>query len=467
MSDNSRHSLLARFLGGLLRQREDVFIIVATILLGLGTNVLAGLSVLSLKKPFEYVDVIRFCMGGWLLWFGWLLMSASSTNRYVQERIRESTGRDDSPFSKFDAQRRAIEDSLKTSQTLKLLARLRTALFSGTVIVVSWLTVGYLHYAGYITWFDIKQGTGIASPKQGFVVGYQELSLYRHMFTAKEKGFFGDEGLNVELKPFVSANLLADALLSGQIQATGLTNLQVGLTIEQKQPGEIVFGQFLVWGPKAFPDYIIVPVNSAITSISQLRGKTLGLHPGSAVRAFARTVLEKSGVQSNEVKSLELEPAIMQSALIAGRVDALYCMDPVATNLVASGQGKILLANPMSEVFAAPVPISAVAFRRRLMAERAEDVQGFLRAIDRSIRFMRLPGHEQEIAGFIAKYTKTTPQLILKENPSQFWTTDETDPSRVQALADRFTDLHIITSGVHVQSMLLSAPVSPSATQKR
>lgn len=290
---------------------------------------------------------------------------------------------------------------------------------------------------------------------KSIVIGYQEIALYRHIFTAQEKGFFKDEGLNVELKSFASGNQMMEAFLSNKIDVLGLTNLQVALTIEGKQSNQLKLINFLVWRENAFPDYIITRKSANISTPKELEGHTIGLHPGSAVRAFSKTVFEHFNIDQNTIRTIELKPEIMQSTMLAGNVDAVYCMDPVATTLFLTGECDTLISNPMQYIFPAPTPISGTAITTKLYNENPVIAKKLIKAIDRSIEYMREPGHENEIAGYIAKFTPIKKQRALQMNPSVYWTFEEIQSDRVQAIANKFFELEIVEKKINVKSMLL------------
>ena len=286
-------------------------------------------------------------------------------------------------------------------------------------------------------------------------IGYQEIALYRHIFTAQEKGYFEDEGLNVELKSFASGNQMMEAFLSNQIDALGLTNLPVALTIEGKQSNQLKLINFLVWRENAYPDYIITRKGANISTPKELEGHTIGLHPGSAVRAFSKTVFEHFNIDQNTIRTIELKPNIMQSTMIAGNVDAVYCMDPVATTLFLTGECDTLISNPMQYIFPAPTPISGTAVSTKLSNENPAKVKKLIKAIDRSIEYMRESGHENEIAGYIAKFTPIKEQHALQMNPSVYWTFEEIQSDRVQAIANKFFELGIVEKKIEIEEMLL------------
>lgn len=332
-----------------------------------------------------------------------------------------------------------------------MILRIRTRFVLLSILIILLLVFGYFSRS----WHNGNNTKPVVR------IGYQEISLFRHLFIAHAKGYFDEEGVQVEIKPFVSANRLIEGVVSGELEGTGLTNLQVALTIQTKDPGRIKLANMMVWGERSYPDYIITRTDADIKDIKQLEGRTIGLHPGSAVKAFSRIVFQHFNVNIEKCHFLELEPTMMQSAILAGRVDALYCMDPIATNLVENGQCRVLLPNPMMYIFAPPVPISGTIFSASFLTERPEDAKRVIRALDKAIYYMREPKHEEEIAGYIAQYTPIGRQVALRLNPAEYWTVPEIDRERVQALANQFYDLRIIEKTVDINDLLISEKFFP------
>jgi len=287
-------------------------------------------------------------------------------------------------------------------------------------------------------------------------IGYQEIALYRHVFVAQAKGFFNEEGLEVKLTSLASGNNIMQALIANSIDVAGLTNLEVALSVESKDPGRFAMVNMLVWGERSFPDYILARTDSGINALKELEGRTIGVHPGSATGAFSRTVLQKEGVDISKCTFLEVTPATMQAAIVAKRIDALYCMDPVATSLLQSKQCVVLLANPLAKLSPLPIPISGTALSRKFMQERPEAARRVTRALEKAILYLRAPGHEKEVAEIISKYTPISTELATKMNASEYWTTLEVDPKLVQLLADRFWELKIVDRHVDVKNFIAS-----------
>ncbi len=449
-----------------LNYSETTLTVIGTLTISCGVNFFTGLKIWS-SAPEDFYDLLAISLAIPFLYLGYILF------RFLEESKLWAKIHETEELTQL-AQRK--EEFITTRVTLDYTRRsvihlYRCAalfalplLLSIYKIVKEW-TMIKATFAGVLlavcsTFGCTRSTNNNSQPATPVSIGYQEIALSRHLFTAKEKGFFEQEGVKVDIKPTSSANRLMEGMVAGQLDGAALVNLQVALTVEGKDPGRIKLVNLQVWKEKSYPDYILVRSSLNIKSLKELEGHPMGLHPGSAVKAFSRTVLQHFSVDVNKITFFELEPAVMQDAVNAGRVDAVYAMDPAATNLVQNGQCRVLIANPMQYIFEAPVPISGTALSAKFLQERPEDAKKIIRALDKAIEYMREPGHEEEIAGYIAKYTPISKETALKLNPSEYWMLTETDRGRVQALANRFQELGIIDKAVDVNSILLPASVS-------
>ncbi|HXM74268.1 MAG TPA: ABC transporter substrate-binding protein, partial [Chthoniobacterales bacterium] len=98
-------------------------------------------------------------------------------------------------------------------------------------------------------------------------VGYQPTMLYLPVFVAKEKGFFAMESVDVELVRFTSANDMAQALASGQLDATGMSSLTVLGNLEANSPNQFRMYLFEALTTKHSPDAVVVKADNAIRQL--------------------------------------------------------------------------------------------------------------------------------------------------------------------------------------------------------
>ncbi len=94
---------------------------------------------------------------------------------------------------------------------------------------------------------------------------------------------------------------------------------------------------------------IVVPKDSAIKTVADLKGKRIALNKGSNVHYLLVKLLEKSGLQYGDVSPVFLPPADARAAFERGSVDAWAIWDPflsaaekqIGARILANGKGVV------------------------------------------------------------------------------------------------------------------------------
>jgi NitT/TauT family transport system substrate-binding protein len=166
-------------------------------------------------------------------------------------------------------------------------------------------------------------------------VGYIGLTCEAPIFSAVEKGFFKEEGLDVSLVKCEWANY-KDVLALGGFDITHhlvmyfLKPIEQGLDV--KFTGGIHRGCLRVQAAKT----------SSINSIKDLRGKRIGV-PGMGTPPFifANRVLGANGIDPGKEISWRVFPAgELGLALDKGEIDAVADSEPIGSLLIAEGKVK-------------------------------------------------------------------------------------------------------------------------------
>ena len=101
--------------------------------------------------------------------------------------------------------------------------------------------------------------------------------------------------------------------------------------------------------PASAAEAILVPKDSPIKSVAELKGKKVALNKGSNVHFLLVKLLEKAGVQYKDVDTVFLTPADARAAFERGSVDAWVIWEPflaaaqrqTGARIVADGQGVV------------------------------------------------------------------------------------------------------------------------------
>ena len=166
-------------------------------------------------------------------------------------------------------------------------------------------------------------------------VGYIGITCEAPIFSAVEKGFFKEEGLEVSLVKCEWANY-KDVLALGGFDITHhlvmyfLKPIKQGLDV--KFTGGIHRGCLRVQAP----------VNGKVNSIADLRGKRIGV-PGMGTPPFifANRVLGANGIDPSKEITWKVFPAgELGLARDKGEIDAVADSEPIGSLLVAEGKVK-------------------------------------------------------------------------------------------------------------------------------
>jgi NitT/TauT family transport system substrate-binding protein len=159
---------------------------------------------------------------------------------------------------------------------------------------------------------------------------YLGLTCEPAIFVAYEKGFFKDEGVDVELVR-TDWSSMRDGLAEGEFQASYsfimylLKPIEMGLDL--KLTGGIHTGCLRIQAG----------TKTAIKNVAGLKGKRVGVtHLGSPPFLFTSRVLADRGIDPRtEVEWVTLPASVMSKALNEGKIDALASAEPFGTILAA------------------------------------------------------------------------------------------------------------------------------------
>ncbi len=94
--------------------------------------------------------------------------------------------------------------------------------------------------------------------------------------------------------------------------------------------------------PAAEGEAILVPKDSPIKSVAELKGKKVAYAKGSNSNYFAVKALEKAGIKYGEFEPVHLAPADARAAFESGKVDAWAIWDPYYASAEATGNARVL-----------------------------------------------------------------------------------------------------------------------------
>lgn len=146
--------------------------------------------------------------------------------------------------------------------------------------------------------------------------------------------------IKVEVIGFTSGGPSVAALQSGQTDAAVIVGEQPAINgIANKAPYKIVASYG--WGQRHHG--LVVPANSPIKSVAELKGKTVALPLGTSLHEFTGTMLkEKAGLSVGDITVANMQSPEAAVALKAGKIDGAAMDSATMQKVLADGVGRVL-----------------------------------------------------------------------------------------------------------------------------
>ena len=195
-------------------------------------------------------------------------------------------------------------------------------------------------------------------------------------FVALEKGFFDEEGVEVELITMDDPKVRMAALQAGRIDAAaaGLDNILFFV-----KP-DLPLQYLLVLDDSKGGDGIIA--RTEIETIADLKGKQVAYSEGSVSQYLLNVMLRRAGLGIDDIESVNMKVGDAGSAFVAGRLDAAVVWEPWLTRARDTDFGHVLM-----DTSTAPGLIMDVLVARPDLIESRRDefaavVRAWYRAVD-------------------------------------------------------------------------------------
>ncbi|GAA5787406.1 sulfonate ABC transporter substrate-binding protein [Chitiniphilus shinanonensis] len=287
-------------------------------------------------------------------------------------------------------------------------------------------------------------------------IGYQKSSL--NLIVLKSRGILEQRlaaaGHSVKWHEFAAGPQLLEALAVGSVD--------VGMTGDTPPIFAQAAGTPLVYvgfePPKPQASAILVPADSAIRKLADLKGKRIALQKGSSAHWLLVRALDKAGLKWDDIQPAYLAPAEARAAFERGSVDAWVIWDPfyaaaqksLAPRVLASGDG--LVANQ-----------SFYLASRRFAAEQTRLLQAVFDALSDNDDFLeQQPAEAARVLSRAVGLDVPTFDQVVARRPSfkVTWLTPQVVAEQ-QRIADRFAELKLIPKPVAVKEIVWQPQPQP------
>lgn len=289
-------------------------------------------------------------------------------------------------------------------------------------------------------------------------IGYWPVAAGLPFFAAVEKGYFKEAGLDVEPLKFAGAQQVMEAMLAGRSDGssngTGSANLAIG---EIAQPGLFKIFCTNPSNAKYVLDEFLVPKDSTVKVLADLKGKRVASGPGIQNVTLAKTMLERAGAGAIAVTELPIGQHV--AALAAGQVDAVYTLEPTGTigrlngttRLVEAGVvARYILGDPL-----APWHGGSASLTTEFIKKYPDITKKYIAAYLRGVELVRTK--PDEARQYLKGYTAIEGALTNEVPLASYMAYNEfkaSDVAYFQKFYDLFTEKGIFDKKVAVEALL-------------
>jgi NitT/TauT family transport system substrate-binding protein len=255
-----------------------------------------------------------------------------------------------------------------------------------------------------------------AAEKVTVGVGGVALMVYLPTALAKSKGYFAEEGLDVEILDIKGGgSQAASALIGGSVDfSANAIDHAIKAKVQKK---DLV----AVHSHVRLPVMGLVVANKyrgEIKSLADLRGRPVGVtSPGSQTHMVLGFLLAKSGVKADEVKIIGAGGSTMPLAIEKDSVHAGMMVDPFFTVFLKQGKGYALVdmftTKGTLDAMGGEVQGTTLLTRPDVIAKRPATVQRMVNALVKANKFITSSSGE-ELAKSLPRELAGDPKLYAE-----------------------------------------------------
>lgn len=235
--------------------------------------------------------------------------------------------------------------------------------------------------------------------------------FYAPQYVALNKGYFEEEGLDIELVLTSGADAVMSAVLSGDVDI-GFSGTEA--TIYVYNGGEKDYVKTFAGLTKRDGSFLVSRKKYDNFTLKDLKGKNvIGGRQGGMPEMTFEWALRENGIDPN--KDLNIDTSIafsaMQGAFIGGTGDFVTLFEPNALSVEQNGYGYVVAY--IGEL-GGEVPYTAYNARKSYIENNKETIKSFTKAIDKGLKFVKDNTPEEIAKCIIDFFPDTTMNDLVK-----------------------------------------------------
>lgn len=250
-------------------------------------------------------------------------------------------------------------------------------------------------------------------------LGMLRLTSSAPLFIAMDKGFFAEEGIEIEPQWFDAAHPIAVSTASSKVDV-GATGITASLYNMAANGQKLCIVADKGREQKGYSSSALLVTtdnyNAGVKSLKDLKGKRIGItQKGSTFHYMLGRMLETQGMSLNDVEIVPLSKlSAVMAALESKQIDGCILNEPNITKVQKAGYGKLVVQ--VGDVI--PYQTSAIFYSPDFMKNKDAAVR-FMRAYNKACNYYYEAAVEkkdakklEEVVNIVAKYVKAPAEDI-------------------------------------------------------
>lgn len=226
----------------------------------------------------------------------------------------------------------------------------------------------------------LMNGAPTIAVAETFKIGHSTWVGYGPFFVAQKKGYFKEEGLDVELVTIEDVKVRFAALAAGRIDAMATTVDTMPLYL---RPGGTRYQYLFAVDDSKGSDGVVA--KSEIKSVADLKGKKVAFTEGAVSQFYINVLLGEAGLDQSDIEAVNMSARDAGRAFVSGEVDAAVTWEPWLTRGKQAPHGRLLADSSQKPGLITGVIVASVGVVKRRKAE----IQALYRGWSRAVEFVR------------------------------------------------------------------------------
>ena len=238
------------------------------------------------------------------------------------------------------------------------------------------------------------------------------------LMTAKEKGFFEEEGLNVTMTQFEDGPTIIAAMENGSIDVGYIGSGAHKLCINGQ-------AKIFCFAHVGNGDRVMALKSHGIETAADLAGKTVGYASGTSSEAILQKTLASAGLTIDDINAMEMEPSGIVNAMVSGSLDACALWSPSTLAVQEElGDDVIELADNLS-FSDSSASVSSWICMADYADENYDNLLRFTRALYKAKDYRADEANAEQISQWIAEECALDFDTVYSQRGDAEWLTSD------------------------------------------